>query len=719
MKYVVVVSIVAWCSMVTKCYGQTAADTSQIIHWVEQAIVHKNDVTRQDSLLRLAMDRSTGAELYDYQMRIYQLHSFLKQMQNDLALAEKLAVEAVQTGIRHPDLQQSISFHDAITNLALCYTYTDKRDSLLQWIRRGKKLCKGNDHFNYSVLLSLEAIASVHVQPDAHVEALFDSAIMLAKTTANPHDDIMAVFNKSEVLRAIGGSDWGKSIELLTSVQDIIDDPALTRFMPRINERIAFFYRNARTSLYHSLSSAYFLLSDADNACYYQELIVNDYKERNNLAYLPYVWCDLAEYETFRGNRKKVAHIYDSALLLIRQHYKKESIPFPSFYYVAGWLAEQDREFNQAAAHYAQATVAAAPLLHVSLPALLRVFTQARKIKEADSLVQAVKTRPMGHDAFLNVLYHKELAAYYTLKNNMEPALYHRMEHYRLKDSLAMAARYYLVREVETRFKTKEKEKELYLANKTRELQKNELRQKQWTIIYLSAGVTLLVALCFVLYQFYRSRKRQALELSRKNDQIETLIRELHHRVKNNLQTISSLLSLQSFRSKDPGTKLALKENQSRIEAMALIHQKLYINDNLRGVDMEEYLKDLVNSLAESYGFDTQIIKTEIALTHEKMDVDMAIPLGLIINELVVNAFKYAFDQVSDPEVIVSLKDAGGHGLELMVRDNGKGMPEAAKSGNSFGLKMVQTLARQLNATFTVKNERGAVFQLLMDDGNL
>lgn len=199
-----------------------------------------------------------------------------------------------------------------------------------------------------------------------------------------------------------------------------------------------------------------------------------------------------------------------------------------------------------------------------------------------------------------------------------------------------------------------------------------------------------------------------------KNKYIESLIRELHHRVKNNLQVVSSLMSLQSNRLDDDKAKQALEEGRTRVDAMAMIHQKLYLDNELAAVDMSDYLKNLSLSLANSFGFDNTNVRTTIELPGKSMDIDRAIPIGLIVNELLTNAFKHAFKDIAHPLISISLKQTEEKTIELKVADNGKGLQPAAdlKKSGSFGMKLVHTLVDQLNGELSLKQNPGTVFTI-------
>ncbi len=192
------------------------------------------------------------------------------------------------------------------------------------------------------------------------------------------------------------------------------------------------------------------------------------------------------------------------------------------------------------------------------------------------------------------------------------------------------------------------------------------------------------------------------------------ILQEIHHRVKNNIQIISSLLSLQSHYIKDKMYVELLKESQNRIRSMALIHEKLYQSKNLASIDFNEYVETLVHDLIRSYGMNTAKIALTMKVENISLNIDAAVPCGLIINELVSNALTHAFPDGREGEITVTC-NLHGDALELVVSDNGVGIPEDLdfKNTDSLGLRLVTILAEdQLNGKITLDRSKGTAFRI-------
>ena len=211
----------------------------------------------------------------------------------------------------------------------------------------------------------------------------------------------------------------------------------------------------------------------------------------------------------------------------------------------------------------------------------------------------------------------------------------------------------------------------------------------------------------------FTERRRQDEALRQNVREREVLLQEVHHRVKNNLQVISSLINMQ-VRRLDPGeTRDAIEETKTRVLAIALIHEKLYQSKDYSQVRFAEYTKSLAHNVFHATGMSTRDVVLELAIDDVPLPIDRAIPCGLVINELMTNALKHAFKDRAG-KVRVELKRLDGGKLRLTVADNGVGLPEGfdIRRSPSMGLQLVCTLARQLEAELSVDGKGGATFQL-------
>ena len=194
----------------------------------------------------------------------------------------------------------------------------------------------------------------------------------------------------------------------------------------------------------------------------------------------------------------------------------------------------------------------------------------------------------------------------------------------------------------------------------------------------------------------------------------ETLLREVHHRVKNNMQVISSILHLQSEHIRDPEDRAIFDECQNRVRSMAMVHEKLYRSPNLSSIDFGEHIRELAAMLSHFYGQTARHTRLEVKAEAVGLNIDTAIPLGLILNELISNALKHAFPGGRPGTILVSLDFQPSGKLVLAVQDDGVGLPDGFDLDNtrSLGLKMIRDLTRQVGGTLILFRNNGTTFEI-------
>jgi len=212
------------------------------------------------------------------------------------------------------------------------------------------------------------------------------------------------------------------------------------------------------------------------------------------------------------------------------------------------------------------------------------------------------------------------------------------------------------------------------------------------------------------------ARKQAEEHLKSSLKEKEVLLKEIHHRVKNNLQIISSLLNLQSGYIQDSEAGAMFKESRNRVKSMALIHERLYQSKDLARIDFAEYVRNLTTHLFRSYGVNAHAVGLEIDVENILLDIDTAIPCGLIINELVTNALKYAFPPGAGGKIRIGLQRENHGGLALSVSDNGAGLaPDFDfQQTESLGLQLVNTLTEQLQGQMEIARDDGTTFKIML-----
>ncbi len=283
-----------------------------------------------------------------------------------------------------------------------------------------------------------------------------------------------------------------------------------------------------------------------------------------------------------------------------------------------------------------------------------------------------------------------------------------------MRDSLFVLERNLIINELETKFRTSQQKGEIDALSVKNERQKS--------VNYLTiTGLILSLIIGGFLFGLYRLNKRNKHRLEEKNtiiekslEEKELLLKEIHHRVKNNLQIISSLLNLQTKFVEDDNALSALNDGKNRVRSMALIHQNLYQDHDVTGIEIKSYFEDLCHTLFESYNISEGQIELISNIEDISLDVDTVIPLGLIVNELITNALKYAFPENRMGQILIDLKEKNEK-VYLSVKDNGLGFKkEDFSNRKSFGHKLIQAFLKKLDATINFDGTNGTDVSLVI-----
>ncbi len=288
----------------------------------------------------------------------------------------------------------------------------------------------------------------------------------------------------------------------------------------------------------------------------------------------------------------------------------------------------------------------------------------------------------------------------YEQLGDYKSALLYQKKARQMRDSTAAVQSDAAISELRTKYETEQKEA-------TISAQAAQLGQQR-TVQWLSIGIAALLGLfAFSFYKNAAARKQANILLTAKNAENELLLKEIHHRVKNNLEVVSSLLALQSAQIDDKGIKAAMLEGQNRVQSIGIVHQKLYQRDNLAAIEMKDYFLNLSESILDSFGAD-QRVSIECAMEQLELDIDTAVPLGLIVNELLTNTLKYAFPEGQKGLVKIKLEARPEGMLHLEVADNGIGK-SGLTQGTGFGSQLVNLLTQQLNGKMREETKGGTV----------
>lgn len=238
-------------------------------------------------------------------------------------------------------------------------------------------------------------------------------------------------------------------------------------------------------------------------------------------------------------------------------------------------------------------------------------------------------------------------------------------------------------------------------------------QQRKVQTLYISIAGILILSLFGMVKSTLTIRKKRSvlqalnLQLDAKNRQNELLMKEIHHRVKNNLEMVKSLIALQCAQMEDSTSKDAMLESQNRVQSMGIIHQKLYQGDQPGSIEMKDYFINLGEGILDAFNAEDKV-KIECVMENLELDIDTAVPIGLIVNELLTNSLKYAFPGDAEGIIRINLSKSEADMLSLMVSDNGVGKTIGKQlRGTGFGSQLIHLLTRQLNGEMTEDSETG------------
>lgn len=332
-------------------------------------------------------------------------------------------------------------------------------------------------------------------------------------------------------------------------------------------------------------------------------------------------------------------------------------------------------------------------------------------------VLQALSIQKRRHDLRFMISNYLRLSHIYEKKGDYKASLENLKNYNMISDSLFSKDKDERMLDMMQKYETDKKEREITLLQSQNELKDLQNRQLKWLFGFIFVFLTLIAS---IIYFLYVQKQKHNQVLSEKNALIsqtlaekEVLMREIHHRVKNNLQVVSSLLNLQSKHIKDELALDAIREGRDRVKAMAMIHQNLYQETSITTIEMGEYCEKLAENLFTSYNIHKDKIKLLTDIENMRIDVDQAIPMGLVLNELISNSLKYAFPENRLGELFISLKNEAEY-IVFEVRDNGIGLPTNwdIKQQKSFGYQMIQAFCKKLKSELIITVQKGTQVQL-------
>ena len=452
----------------------------------------------------------------------------------------------------------------------------------------------------------------------------------------------------------------------------------------------------------HMLASNYMALGNIPEAMKYFKQGLQVSKETNNKIEQIYYYNDLGNIYIINKNFKEAEQHCLTALKLAKEVNDVQILA--NVYRKLGHYYRAIENYNEALSNYisseaAYKSISSKQELAGLYADMATVYTTLQQYTKANYYFTASKNL---YDALNSKMamsdYYAGKQQYDSATGNWQSAYRHYKEYITIRDSAYSKESLQKLVGSQLRFENDKKEAIAKAEQEKKDLLAKEEIKRQRNIRNASFAV-LAIVLLFSMIALYQ-RNKLAKEKKR-SDQLlqdkELLLREIHHRVKNNLEVVSSLLALQSAQINDEQTKDAMQESQNRVQSIGIVHQKLYQGANLGAIEMKDYFINLSESILDSFGAEKRVT-IECAMEQLDVDIDTAVPLGLIVNELLTNTLKYAFPDGQQGKVKIKLQKKNDGVLQLEVSDNGVGK-SGITHGTGFGGQLVSLLTQQLSGT--------------------
>jgi two-component sensor histidine kinase len=357
-------------------------------------------------------------------------------------------------------------------------------------------------------------------------------------------------------------------------------------------------------------------------------------------------------------------------------------------------------------------------------------YVQQQKYSDAAQFIKGLISadKPLSWTRDMHLLQFKIDSA----QGRMISAMRNYQNYKALNDSVFNEAKSKQISEIQIKYATNQKENDIKSLRKDRSFQDQKMKQVNTMRNLTLLGIGLLLVVLVLLYNSFRINKKKSKEIDHKNavlnqlvaekdgllQEKEWLIKEVHHRVKNNLQIVMGLLQQQSSLIDNKAALTAIQNSEHRMHSIALIHQKLYQSENFKLVDMVDYIAEMTEYLKECFDLGTRII-FEKQIDEIDFNIATAVPLGLILNEAITNSIKYAFSANENGRIQINLNQTGDDTYRLRISDNGRGLlPDFdVLKTNSMGFNLIRGLSKQLGGEFHIESEQGVTILINFKTG--
>jgi len=508
--------------------------------------------------------------------------------------------------------------------------------------------------------------------------------------------------------------------------QDIGDyDKALSYYQ----ESMAIFEKNSDTinlgNVYSNIGELYMEIGNYEDAISFFTKSNEYYKLAKLRKGQAFVYSDLASIYSKQKNYIRAIKYYETALDIWIEEDRKTEVA--EVYLNIAEIYLTIKLYDEAYVNYSKAKTFYTETDHTYgiAESTMGIGDYYYALGQTDNAIKNYKEtldilRDLESDKLKLSLFYK-LYSSFKIKNNYTEALNYLEKNQILKDSVFNIEQAQNLNNLQVKYELNEKENQINdLKQKAKikqlEIDKKTAETKNRTIVLFMMIIIALGLAMFgvVFFRQYKAKNKLSKELLVRVNEREVLLKELHHRVKNNLQIISSLLNLQKNYSNNMTLDEILEISRNRISTMVSIHEKLYKSNNLKSINIADYIDEIATSLVETLNKSSEKISLKLNIDEIFFEINTAIPFGLILNEMITNSIKHAFKNQQDPQIGISGKTENKTAV-IEYTDNGKGLPENfdINKTNSLGMKLISGMTKQIKGSFAIeKTSAGVKFML-------
>jgi two-component sensor histidine kinase len=465
---------------------------------------------------------------------------------------------------------------------------------------------------------------------------------------------------------------------------------------------------------YNNLGSLYHDVSNYKKAEYFYKKSLNLSEKYNNYRCIAMSLTNLGQ---ILSDRKEL----DSALVFLGKSLKarelsKETYGIAITYNLFGEVYFRKKEYNKALEYFNKSLLLqqshndykGAAISLVYLGNTYVKLNELEKAKKAGKEALIISEKENALESLIKVT--KLLRDVYQSEHNWEEAFKQEQYYTKLRDSIQNDKIEESIIIKQTTYDLEQKEKEIELLSAKNELQKLTLKNNKIVLWLAVLGMILISLIALFTKRVLNKNKDASKLLMQQNEEKQVMMKEIHHRVKNNLQVVNSLLRLQSKEVKDEEVVGMFKDTQRRVLAMAKLHENMYSTENLRLINVKNHLSVLVSDIVSSYGLEKDI-NVDLNIIEEEFSIKTLLPLSLIVNEIISNTLKHAFVSKDSGSIVLELKKITNEDFVMIIGDNGIGFHPLIKP-SGLGTKLIKIFSKQLNGAIELLEKEGAFYEL-------